>query len=90
MYVLKNKMLKKEMGTVELRNIISQKLLGIEDVNILQKIITVIDSQYQEQTYILSDEQKFRIEEARKEYSKGNSISEKDVEMEINQWLNAK
>ena len=82
-------MLKKEMGTVELRNIISQKLLGIEDVNILQKIITVIDSQYQEQTYILSDEQKFRIKEARKEYSKGNSISEKDVEMEINQWLNA-
>ena len=90
MYVLKNKMLKNEMGTVELRNIISQKLLGIEDVNILQKIISVIDSQYQEQTYILSDEQKFRIEEARKEYSKGNSISEKDVEMEINQWLNAK
>ena len=90
MYVLKNKMLKNEMGTVELRNIISQKLLGIEDVNILQKIINVIDSQYQEQTYILSDEQKFRIEEARKEYSKGNSISEKDVEMEINQWLNAK
>lgn len=90
MYVLKNKMLKKEMGTVELRNIISQKLLGIEDVNILQKIINVIDSQYQEQTYILSDEQKFRIEEARKEYSKGNTISEKDVEMEINQWLNAK
>ena len=90
MYVLKNKMLKKEMGTVELRNIISQKLLGIEDVNILQKIINVIDSQYQEQTYILSDEQKFRIKEAREEYSKGNSISEKDVEMEINQWLNAK
>ena len=90
MYVLKNKMLKKEMGTVELRNIISQKLLGIEDVNILQKIINVIDSKYQEQTYILSDEQKFRIKEAREEYSKGNSISEKDVEMEINQWLNAK
>lgn len=78
------------MSTVELRDIISQKLLAVEDVDLLQQILSVIDSHSAEYTYILSDEQKLRIEEARNDYFAGNAISEEIVEMEINSWLNAK
>lgn len=78
------------MSTVELRNIISQKLNGIEDILLLQQINSLIESQNEEQLYILSDEQKLRIEEALNEYFSGNSLTEEQVALEIEERLGEK
>jgi hypothetical protein len=78
------------MSTVEIRNIISQRLLLIDDAVFLQNINHLIESKINERIYLLSDEQRFRVEEARIEYEAGITISDTEVEMEIERWLNEK
>jgi vacuolar-type H+-ATPase subunit H len=78
------------MSTFEIRNIISQKLLLIEDLAFLQNINHLIESKINERIYLLSEEQKLRIEEARNEYYAEITVADADVEMEVERWLNEK
>jgi hypothetical protein len=78
------------MSTVELRHIITEKLLLIDDASFLKAIKTIVESKADEKVYQLSDLQKKRIESGREQIKKGQTISHELLNKEITQWLNSK
>jgi hypothetical protein len=78
------------MSTIELRDRIIEKLSLIDDDSFLNAIKTIIESKVNEGVYTLSDFQKKRIESARDQLKKGQSISNVTLQKEIDQWLNTK
>lgn len=78
------------MSTVELKHIITEQLSHIDDVSFLKAIRTIIESKVSEGTYKLNDLQKKRIEQARQQLKKGQTITHEDLQKEIDQWLSSK
>jgi len=78
------------MSTIELRHHIIEKLSLIDDDLFLKAIKTIIESKVNERVYNLSDFQKKRIESAREQRKKGQTISNDVLQKEIDQWLNTK
>lgn len=77
------------MNIVELRHLISEHLSHIDDISFLNALKTIVESKAGK-TYQLSDYQKERINTARKELRNKQSISHKDLQKEIDQWLDTK
>jgi hypothetical protein len=78
------------MSTIELRQIISEYLSQIEDATFLNALKVIVESKVSDETYILSDYQKNRIMEARKQFKNGQTMSNESLHLEIDQWLNTK
>ena len=78
------------MSTVELRHIITEHLSHIEDVSFLNALKTIVESKVSGGTYKLSDYQRMRIDSAKQQLKKGQTISHEDLQKEIDQWLNSK
>ncbi len=78
------------MSTVELRHIITEHLSHIEDVSFLNALKTIVESKVSGGTYKLSDYQRMRIDSAKQQLIKGQTISHEDVQKEIDQWLSSK
>lgn len=78
------------MSTIELRHIITEQLSHIDDVSFLNAIKTIIESKVSEVTYKLSDFQKKRIDLARQQLKSGQTISNDDLQKEVDQWLSSK
>lgn len=78
------------MSTIELRHIINEHLSHIDDVSFLNAIKTIIESKASDSVYKLSDYQKDRINSAREQLEKGQTISNDDLQKEIDQWLSSK
>jgi hypothetical protein len=78
------------MSTIELKHHIIEKLSLIDDDSFLKAIKTIIESKVNEGVYKLSDFQKKRIDSAREQIKKGQTISNEAVQKEIDQWLNTK
>jgi predicted transcriptional regulator len=78
------------MSTVELRNSIIEQLSQIEDVSFLNALRTIIASKVSDNVYELSDFQKERIKLGRQQIKDGQTISNEDLQKEIDQWLNSK
>lgn len=78
------------MSTIELRRIINEHLPPIDDVSFLNAIKTIIESKASDGIYKLSDDQKKRIDLAREQLKKGQTISNDALQEEVNQWLNLK
>jgi len=78
------------MSTIELKHHIIEKLSLIDDDSFLKAIKTIIESKVNERVYNLSDFQKKRIESAREQRKKGQTISNDVLQKEIDQWLNTK
>ena len=78
------------MSTVELRHIITEHLSHIDDASFLNAIKTIVESKASEGEYKLSEFQKERIDVARNELMQKKTISHKDLQKEIDQWLNTK
>ena len=78
------------MSTIELRHHIIEKLSLIDDDSFLKAIKTIIESKVNERVYNLSDFQKKRIESAREQRKKCQTISNDVLQKEIDQWLNTK
>ncbi|MCF8338474.1 MAG: hypothetical protein K9I74_10890 [Bacteroidales bacterium] len=78
------------MSNTELRNIIINHLSQIEDQSFLNALKTIIESKVHEDIYELNDQQKSRLEKARKNIKDGNTISHDDLQKEIDQWLNTR
>ncbi len=78
------------MSTVELRHLITEYLTHIDDPSFLNAIKTIIESKFNEGNYKLSDFQKKRIEEGRKQLMKGQTISNASLNQEIDRWLSTK
>lgn len=75
------------MSTLELRNSIIEQLSTIEDVSFLNALRTIIASKVSDSVYELSDFQKKRIELGRQQLKDGQTISQEDLQNEIDQWL---
>jgi len=78
------------MSTIELRHYIIEKLSQISDDSFLKAIKTLVESKANEGVYKLSDFQKKRVELGREQLRKGQTISNDDLQKEIDQWLNTK
>jgi hypothetical protein len=78
------------MSTVELRHYIIEKLSHIEDASFLKALKTIVESKVNEGVYKLSDFQKKRVISAREQLKKGQTISNNDLNKEIDQWLGTK
>jgi len=63
------------MSTIELKNIITEYLSHIDDVSFLNAIKTIIESKASVGTYELTDYQKNRIDQARLQLKKRQTIS---------------
>ena len=78
------------MSTLELRHKIIEQLSLIEDTSFLKAIKTIIESKVAESEYKLSDFQKQRISQARKELLYGQTINNDVLQSEIDEWLSSK
>lgn len=78
------------MSTVELRHIISEHLMQIEDESFLSAIKTIIESKISSGIYKLSEYEKERIYMAREELKNRQTVSHESVQREIEQWLSEK
>lgn len=78
------------MSTIELRHIITEHLSHIEDASFLNAIKTIVESKLSEGEYKLSDFQKKRVDLARNELKQKKTISNNQLQKEVDQWLNTK
>lgn len=75
------------MSTVELRHIILEQLMQIEDESFLKALKIIIDSKVSNGMYILSEYEKERIYLGRERMKNGETISDEDVQKEIDKML---
>ncbi len=78
------------MSTIELRQIISERLLQISDESFLNALKTIVESKISSGIYQLSEYEKERIFLAREDLKNGQTISHENLQIEIDQWLNGK
>jgi hypothetical protein len=78
------------MSTVELKNILLNQIAAINDERFLTAIKTFIEEKSESKIYITTSEQKRRIKEGREQIANGKSFSNKQVEIEIDEWLKEK
>jgi hypothetical protein len=74
------------MNTAELKLDIIAKISSIQEVRIIEELKKMLDFELENPIYRLNKEQIERIEEARKD----TVISEKEANLEIEQWLKGK
>ena len=79
-----------EMTITELKLDLIQKITELEEIRIIEDLNRLIDFEMSEEVYQLSNEQEHRISEARAEYKAGKTLSNVQVEKEIDQWLQEK
>ncbi len=75
------------MTTVELKNLLINRIAEINDKSFLSAIKTIIDTKSESTIYKTTPEQRRRIKEGRAQLSKGEGIPNELVEKEIDQWL---
>jgi hypothetical protein len=78
------------MSTIELRQIITERLLQINDESFLNALKTIVESKISSGIYQLSEYERERIFLAREELKNGQTISHENLQIEIDQWLNGK
>ena len=78
------------MNTIKLRQMINERISLIDDESFLVAIKTIIDSKVSSTSYKLSNFQKERISLGREQLQNGQTISDDDLQSEMNQWLDTK
>jgi len=78
------------MSTTELKQKITDQLSKIDDVNFLNGMLNLLENNSPDDFYELSVFQEKRIEEARKEYSEGNTLSDEQARDNVSKWLQSK
>ncbi len=78
------------MNTVELRNMISQRISLIDDEPFLVANNTILDAKVSSSIYKLSNFQKERIVLGSEQLKNGSVISNEDLQAELDLWLSTK
>jgi len=77
------------MQTAQLRDIVIDKIYGINDSDYLRALNKILDMrQTSEEVFQLNEEQKAMIRLGKQQISNGEYISNEDLEKEEDQWLN--
>lgn len=71
----------------ELQSILNQRILAIKDEQQLSDMITIVDKS-DKTIYYTTPEQEAKIKEGQEQISKGNFFTNKQVEKEVDEWLN--
>jgi hypothetical protein len=78
------------MTTIELKDILIHKIAAINDKSFLAAVNTVIDTKFEKLIYKTTPEQRERIKKGQEQFLRGETISNDQVEAEINKWLKEK
>ena len=78
------------MSTAELKINLINRITNLKDAYLVEEIQRWLDFELEEDVYKLSKEQAHRIMKAKKEYAEGKVISERQANLEIEQWLSGK
>lgn len=78
------------MQLVELQNRIIRLVLDTNDEMLLKTLDSILEQKRISSSYVLSDVELRLIEERLSQYKMGNSLSNDDVEKDIDQWLDTK
>ncbi len=78
------------MTTIELKDILIHKIAAINDKSFLAAVNTIIDTKAEKLIYKTTPEQKKRIQKAQDQFLRGETISNDQVEAEIDKWLKEK
>jgi hypothetical protein len=78
------------MTTVELKNILIQKIAGITDKSFLTAIKTIIETKTETTVYKTTPGQREKIKEGRAQIANGERFANEHVEKEIDKWLKEK
>ena len=78
------------MTTIELKHILIHKIAAINDKSFLAAMNTIIDTKSEKLIYRTTPEQRQRIKEGQEQLARGESLSNDQVEAEIDKWLSEK
>jgi hypothetical protein len=78
------------MGTVELKHIIAEHLTHIKDKLFLQDLKNLLESKVASETYTLDDFEKERIQMAREQVKKCETISNEKIHHQVQKWFDTK
>jgi predicted transcriptional regulator len=78
------------MTTIELKDILIHKIAAINDKSFLAAMNTIIDTKSEKLIYRTTPEQRQRIKEGQEQLARGESLSNDQVEAEIDKWLGEK
>ena len=78
------------MSTIELRKLLIEKIQVIDDDKLLEEAYRLLEVDIEEtaDVYILNDQQKEAIDEARKQIKQGQFLTDEESNREIDEWLN--
>ncbi len=77
------------MSTLELKRLLIEKIQKIEDDNLLGEAYRLleINAEESDEVYLLNDEQKSAIEEAREQIRNGQYLTNEESNRQIKEWL---
>ncbi len=78
------------MTTIDLKNILIHRIVGINDKSFLAAINTLVETKSESTIYKTTPQQQKRIEEAIVQITKGEIFTNEQVELEIDKWLKEK
>ena len=78
------------MSTIELRKLLIEKIQVIEDDKLLEEAYRLLEVDIEESTdvYVLNDQQKEAIDQARKQIKEGQFLTDEESNRQIDEWLN--
>lgn len=75
------------MSTLELKDMLINRIAEIDDVQFLKAIMIILDSKTESQILELSNAQVREIEASREDVTEGRFIEQSDLDTEIEVWL---
>lgn len=78
------------MTAIELKKLLINRIVEINDVSFLNAIKTILDTKTQSQTISLTSEQLFEINESKSEIEQGLFIEQIELDKEFNKWLSVR
>ena len=78
------------MSTIELRKLLIEKIQVTEDDKLLEEAYRLLEVDIEESAdvYVLNDQQKEAIDEARKQIKEGQFLTDEESNRQIDEWLN--
>jgi hypothetical protein len=76
------------MSTSQLKNLVIDKIYGIEDEELLAAFKKILDSSFSGKVaYRLNDEQRQAVREGKRQIAAGKFVTNEDLEKAENRWL---
>ena len=76
------------MSMIELRKRLIDKIQKTDDENLLEEAYRLLELETESiETYKLSDEQRNAVDQARQQINKGEFLTDKQANLEIDEWL---